>query len=132
MVGVSINKVDANSWCFGLVVLLVLQPSLVLSQTITATVSSLVGEVVRFGTFEGVKSRIIDSVRVEESGTFSFAFETHKPAIGYLITKENKPYFFILDRNEVIRIEGDDLRYPESIKVIEGIQNQEFENYIWG
>ena len=88
MVGVSINKVDANSWCFGLVVLLVLQPSLVLSQTITATVSSLVGEVVRFGTFEGVKSRIIDSVRVEESGTFSFAFETHKPAIGYLITKE--------------------------------------------
>jgi len=129
VVGVSINKADANSWCFGLVVLLVLQPSLVLSQTITATVSSLVGEVVRFGTFEGVKSRIIDSVRVEESGTFSFAFETHKPAIGYLITKENKPYFFILDRNEVIRIEGDDLRYPESIKVIEGIQNQEFENY---
>jgi hypothetical protein len=86
----------------------------VLSQTITATVSSLVGEVVRFGTFEGVKSRIIDSVRVEESGTFSFAFETHKPAIGYLITKENKPYFFILDRNEVIRKYKGYRRYSKS------------------
>jgi peroxiredoxin len=129
VVKVSLNKSGENLCCFGLVVLLVLQPSFVFSQTLTATVTSLVGEVVRFGTFEGVKSRIIDSVRVEESGTFSFAFETHVPAIGYLITNESKPHFFILDRNEVIRIEGDDLRYPESIKVIEGIQNQIFEDY---
>jgi thiol-disulfide isomerase/thioredoxin len=129
VVEVSLNKAGANPWCFGLVVLLALQPSLLFSQTLTATVPSLAGEVVRFGTFEGIQSRTLDSVRVEESGTFSFAFDTHKPAIGYLITNENKPYFFILDKNEVIRIEGEDLRYPESIKVLEGIQNQAFARY---
>ena len=89
----------------------------------------MVGEVVRFGTFEGIQSRTLDSVRVEASGTFSFVFNTEKPAIGYLVTNENKPYFLILDKKEAIRIEGDHLRYPESIKVVEGVQNQSFANY---
>ena len=129
MLRVNLNKACVNQWCIALFLLLALQPSLVFSQTLTATVPSMIGEVVRFGTFEGIQSRTLDSVRVDASGTFSFAFNADKPAIGYLVTNENKPYFLILDKKEAIRIEGDHLSYPESIKIVEGLQNQAFANY---
>lgn len=74
------------------------------AQTLTANFPSMAGELVRFGTFQGIQSRTLDSVKVGANGTFSFYFKTDKPAIGYLITAENKPYFLILDKNERIRL----------------------------
>ena len=69
------------------------------AQTLTATFPSIAGELVRFGTFQGIQSRTLDSVKVGANGSFSFSFKTDKPAIGYLITAENKPYFLILDKS---------------------------------
>jgi len=110
-------------------VLLVLQISLCFSQTLTATFPSMAGELVRFETFKGIQSRTLDSVKVGPTGIFTFTFKTDKPAIGYLITAANKPYFLILDKNERIRLKGQHIGYPESIQIIEGQQNQAFANY---
>ena len=110
-------------------VLLVLQTSLCFSQTLTATFPSMAGELVRFETFKGIQSRTLDSVKVGPTGIFTFIFKTDKPAIGYLITAANKPYFLILDKNERIRLKGQHIGYPESIQIIEGQQNQAFANY---
>jgi thiol-disulfide isomerase/thioredoxin len=104
-------------------------PFFVSSQTLTATFPSMAGELVRFGTFQGIQSRTLDSVIVGANGTFSFSFNTDKPAIGYLITAENKPYFLILDKNERIRLQGGHLSYSESVQIIEGQQNQAFATY---
>lgn len=110
-------------------VLLVLQTSLGFSQTLIATFPSMAGELVRFETFQGIQSRTLDSVKVGPTGTFTFTFKTDKPAIGYLITAANKPYFVILDKNERIRLKGQHIGYPESIQIMEGQQNQAFANY---
>jgi thiol-disulfide isomerase/thioredoxin len=99
------------------------------AQTLTATFPSMAGELVRFGTFQGIQSRTLDSVKVGQSGNFSFSFKPDKPAIGYLITAENKPYFLILDKNERIRLQGGHLSYSESVQILEGQQNQAFATY---
>jgi len=99
------------------------------AQTLTATFPSMAGEWVRFGTFKGIQSKTLDSVRVGSNGVIKFNFNTDKPSIGYLITAENKPYFLILDKNETIRIEGERLSYPESITLLEGRQNRAFSTY---
>lgn len=99
------------------------------AQTLTATFPSMAGELVRFGTFQGIQSKTLDSVRVGSNGVIKFNFNTDKPSIGYLITAENKPYFLILDKNETIRIQGERLSYPESITMLEGKQNMAFSTY---
>ncbi len=85
----------------------------------------MTGELVRFETFQGIQSLTLDSVKVDTTGafTFTFTFKTDKPAIGYLITAANKPYFVILDKNERIRLKGQHIGYPESIQIMEGQRN---------
>lgn len=100
-----------------------------MSQTIELSFPQMAGELVRFGTFQGIQSRTLDSVKVGETGKFSFSFQTDHPAIAYLITSENKPYFLILDKNERIRLQGERLSYPETIQILEGQQNKIFAQY---
>jgi thiol-disulfide isomerase/thioredoxin/uncharacterized pyridoxamine 5'-phosphate oxidase family protein len=99
------------------------------AQTLTATFPSMAGELVRFGTFQGIQSKTLDSVRVGSNGVITFNFNTDKPSIGYLITAENKPYFLILDKNERIRLQGGHLSYSESVQILEGQQNIAFATY---
>jgi len=99
------------------------------SQIIRCSFPALQGTKVTFGTFEGLNSKTIDSATVDESGNFSFRFSTDKPAIGFLITAENKPYFLILDKGEEISLKGEYLSAPESIQVLSGNQNQAFSQY---
>ena len=127
----SLHKAGLNQWILVLFSLQVLQVSFAYSQTLTATFPSMTGELVRFETFQGIQSLTLDSVKVDTTGafTFTFTFKTDKPAIGYLITAANKPYFVILDKNERIRLKGQHIGYPESIQIMEGQQNQAFANY---
>jgi peroxiredoxin len=99
------------------------------SQTIQGSFPSLSNQKVKFGVFDGLQSRNIDSVFVGANGSFSFNFPTEKPGIGYLITEENKPYFLILDKGEQISLKGEYLSIPETIKVLSGKQNQAFSQY---
>ena len=99
------------------------------SQTIQGSFPSLSNQKVKFGMFDGLQSRNIDSIFVRTNGEFSFKFPTEKPGIGYLITEENKPYFLILDKGEQISLKGEYLSIPETIKVLSGKQNQVFSQY---
>ena len=53
-------------------------------QTLTATFSSMAGEWVRFGTFQGIQSKTLDSLRVGLNGVIKFNFNTDKSSIGVL------------------------------------------------
>lgn len=66
------------------------------AQTIQCSFPSLYNQIVKFGVFDGLKSKSIDSVFVGENGSFSFRFSVEKPGIGYLVTEKNKAYFLIL------------------------------------
>jgi thiol-disulfide isomerase/thioredoxin len=99
------------------------------AQTIQCFFPSLSNQKVKFGVFDGLQSRNIDSVFVGANGSFSFNFPTEKPGIGYLITEENKPCFLILDKGEQISLKGEYLSIPETIKVLSGKQNQVFSKY---
>jgi thiol-disulfide isomerase/thioredoxin len=99
------------------------------AQTIQSSFPSLAGTKVKFGTFEGLNSKTLDSANVDSKGNFSFSFPTDKPGIGYLLTEENKPYFLILDKGEQISLKGEYLSMPETVKVLSGKQNQAFSKY---
>ena len=99
------------------------------SQTIQCSFPSLAGTKVKFGTFEGLNSKTLDSANVDSKGNFSFHFSFEKPAIGYLVNEENKPYFLILDKGEQISLKGEYFSMPETIKVHSGKQNQAFSQY---
>ncbi len=99
------------------------------SQTIQCSFPSLSNQKVKFGVFDGLQSRNIDSVYVLANGNFSFNCTIDKSGIGFLITEENKPYFLILDKDEQISLKGDYLSMPETIKVLSGKQNQVFTQY---
>jgi hypothetical protein len=73
-----------------------------------------------------MQSKNLDSALVNDKGTFTFQFTTKKPAVGYLITAENKPYFLILDKGEQIELSGEHLAATETVKVLSGKQNQAF------
>jgi thiol-disulfide isomerase/thioredoxin len=101
------------------------------SQTIQCSFPSLVGTKLKFGTFEGLNSKTLDSAIVDAQGNFSFQFSIEKPAIGYLVNEENKPYFLILDKGEQISLKGEYFSMPETIKVLAGKQNQAFSQYAY-
>jgi len=101
------------------------------AQTIQCSFPSLRGTKVKFGTFEGLQSKNLDSAFVNAKGAFTFNFSTQKPTVGYLITAENKPYFLILDKGEQIELSGEDLSLPETVKVNSGKQNQAFAQYAY-
>jgi len=99
------------------------------AQTIQCSFPSIQGTKVKFGTFEGLNSKTLDSAIVDSKGNFSFQFSIEKSAIGYLVNEENKPYFLILDKGEQISLKGEYFSMPETIKVLSGKQNQAFSQY---
>ena len=99
------------------------------AQTIHCSFPLLSNQKVKFGVFDGLQSKTIDSVLVEANGYFSLNLPTANPGIGYLITEENKPFFLILDKGEQISIKGEYLSMPETIKVLSGKQNKAFSQY---
>lgn len=103
--------------------------SKLLAQSLHGNIPSISNQWLKFGTFEGLQSKTLDSTFVNEKGVFTFNFTTQKPAVGYLISAENKPYFLILDKDEQIELSGEDLSMPETVKVLSGIQNQAFTQY---
>ncbi len=112
-----------------IVILFISIGNVLIAQSINGSFSTLANQWIKFGTFEGLQSKNLDSAFVNEKGEFTFQFPNQKSSVGYLISAENKPYFLILDKGEQIELSGEDLSIPETVKVLSGKQNQAFAQY---
>ena len=99
------------------------------AQTISGTLSAMPNQRIKFGTFSGLTSGIKDSTITDQNGIFHFKISVTQPGIGYLVSAENKPYFLILDKQENIHLKGESLTVPETMRTLQGQQNQAFIKY---
>ena len=70
----------------------------------------------------------IDSTRVSKEGKFNLRFAEKDMGMGYLSADDNKPFFIVLDKENVL-LKGDSFGSPESVDILSGKQNQLFAKF---
>lgn len=96
--------------------------------TITGTFSSLANQEIKLVGFKGLNVHIIDSVKTDEKGAFNLSYSKEDYGMGYLLTQD-QTFIVILAKNELLKLRGKSLALPESIVILNGKQNQLFEQY---
>ncbi len=96
--------------------------------TITGTFPALAGQQVRLVGFNGFDIYTIDQSRADQQGVFKLSFAEKDFGMGYLAAEDNKAFFVIL-ADEVLKLEGEALAFPETIIITSGKQNQQFGQY---
>ena len=79
--------------------------------------------------YNGFNSNVITSAYTTADGSFHLQFHSDNLAIGYLLTENSKPFIVVLLGEDIV-LKGETLSYPETIKIIEGKENQLFEQYV--
>jgi thiol-disulfide isomerase/thioredoxin len=97
-------------------------------QTITGTFPQLANQTIKLEGFNGFKTYVIDSVQVSENGAFKLRYDVKDFGMGYLLNEEEKLFIVVLSGN-AIAIEGVRLDDAPTVKIIEGGENQFFEQY---
>ncbi len=115
-----------NKYLF-LFVLFVL-PTYVFSQTITGNLSMLAKQEIKLEGFSGLTTYPISNSIIDDKGNFQLSYTKADYGVGYLMSKNEKPLFVILN-GEDIGLEGKALSYIETISIIKGKENQWFEQY---
>ncbi|OFY94517.1 MAG: hypothetical protein A2491_20730 [Bacteroidetes bacterium RIFOXYC12_FULL_35_7] len=69
-----------------------------------------------------------DSTLVNEQGIFILKYTDKDYGMGYLSVADNKQLFLVLG-GESVKLKGKSFAIAESIKIIEGYENQVFEQY---
>ena len=104
--------------------------TLVWSQnTVTGIFTELANQQIKLVGYNGFDNYLIDSLQANEKGEFSFSFEKEDCGMAYLLSQNNKSFVVILAINESLQITGINFELPESIKIIQGKQNQLFDQY---
>ncbi len=78
--------------------------------------------------YNGFNSNVITSTYTTTDGSFHLQFHSDNLAIGYLLTENSKPFIVVLSGEDIF-LKGETLSQPETIKIIEGKENQLFEQY---
>lgn len=89
----------------------------------------LQGEKVLLKGFNGLDVYNIDSTVVSENGVFKLHFTDKDTGMGYITSKDNRPFIVVLASDEGLELEGESLGIPQSIKIISGKQNLLFGQY---
>ena len=97
-------------------------------QTINGRLKQINNQTIKLEGFNGLNTYLISSIKTDEKGNFKLNYSKSDYGVGYLISNDNKPLFVILN-GEDIKIIGEALNYPETIKIINGQENQWFEQY---
>jgi len=79
--------------------------------------------------FKGFGTYTIDSTEANEKGEFVLSFDKEDFGIGYLLSENNKSFVVILAEDENLQLSGVNFELPESINIIQGKQNQLFDQY---
>jgi thiol-disulfide isomerase/thioredoxin len=89
---------------------------------------ALAGQEIKLIGIEGFDQFTIDSTIVSKEGFFELRYSNSEVGMGYLITANGKAHLVVLD-HENIQLSGKDLSVPESVSIIEGVQNKQFVQY---
>lgn len=95
---------------------------------VKGTFPGLANQQIKLVGFEGFDTHKIDSVKANDKGIFSLSFGKKDYGMGYLSAEDNKPFFIILTE-EAIKLKGEAFAFPEAIEILEGTENQIFEQY---
>jgi thiol-disulfide isomerase/thioredoxin len=97
--------------------------------TITGTFPGIANQQIKLLGYNGFDTYIIDSTQANEKGEFSLKFSNNDYGMGSLLSEGNKSFIVILAENENLQLRGEALAFPETTVIVEGIQNQLFEQY---
>tara|TARA_B110000285_G_scaffold34707_1_gene36990 strand:+ start:107 stop:1516 length:1410 start_codon:yes stop_codon:yes gene_type:complete len=97
-------------------------------QIITGQINQLTNQKIRLEGFEGLKTYPISSTTIDANGKFKLNYTKADYGVGYLISADEKAFFVILS-GENIDVIGETLNASESLNILNGQQNQWFEQY---
>jgi len=98
------------------------------AQTITGKLPLLVNQEIHLEGFNGLKTYLISTTKVDAIGNFKLNYAKLDYGVGYLMSADKKPLFLILS-GENIELQGEALSYTETIKMVKGQENKWFEQY---
>jgi len=98
------------------------------AQSISGNLALLSNQEIKLEGFNGLKTYPISSSTIDEKGNFKLTYSKADYGVGYLMSADEKPLFFILS-GEDVEITGEALSYVETIKITKGKENQWFEQY---
>ncbi|MBX2948087.1 MAG: TlpA family protein disulfide reductase [Crocinitomicaceae bacterium] len=99
-----------------------------IGQVITGNLSLLPNQYIYLEGFNGFKTCPIDSTHIDTNGNFQLHYSTSDYGVGYLISTDNKPLVVILSGENIV-IQGEALSYVQTIRIVNGKENQWFERY---
>ncbi|MBZ0241682.1 MAG: DUF4369 domain-containing protein, partial [Bacteroidales bacterium] len=97
--------------------------------TITSSFPDLANQQIKLIGFQGFNTYEIDSVQANAKGEFSLKFDKDDTGMAYLMAEDGKSFIVVLAENENLKLKGETLAHTATIEIIEGIQNQLFEQY---
>jgi thiol-disulfide isomerase/thioredoxin len=97
--------------------------------TVTGTFTELANQQINLIGFNGFDTYTIDSTQANNKGEFVLSFDKEDSGMGYLLSENNKSFVVVLAENRNLQLSGLNFELPESIKIIQGKQNQLFDQY---
>lgn len=97
--------------------------------TIQGTFSDFANQELKLVGYTGFDTYIIDTVHADKKGEFTVSFSKENHGMGYLLSEDEKSFVVILAENENLQLKGETFALPETIVIVNGIQNQLFEQY---
>lgn len=97
--------------------------------TVTGTFTEYANLQINLIGFNGFDTYIIDSTLSNDKGEFILSFDKEDFGMGYLLSRNFKSFVVILAENENLQLSGVNFELMESIKIIQGKQNQLFDHY---
>lgn len=107
----------------------VLSGSVWSQNTVTGNFTELANTQIKLFGYNGFGTYSIDSTQSNDKGEFVLSFDKEDCGMAYLLSQNNKSFVVILAENENLQLSGVDFELPESIKIIQGKQNQLFDQY---
>lgn len=114
---------------FSIVILLLVYAFVYSQSTITGTFPNLANQQINLIGFNGFDTYTIDSTQSNDKGEFVLSFDKEDFGMGYLLSENSKSFVVILAENENLQLSGINFEVTESIKIIQGKQNQLFDQY---
>lgn len=102
--------------------------SIIDAQTITGTLPVYAHQKIKLEGFRGFSTYRIDSTTADAGGNFTLSYNPTDRGMGVISSIDPKPFFVILCP-EGMHITGESLSLPESIEVINSVENSAFAAY---